>query len=311
MTAPPTAPRSSSRSQGVPSLQYAVNASLPVIESTPDSSYYCVQNGVWFAAPSAFGPWAVATAVPPAIYDIPPSCPLHYVTYCRIYGVTPEAVYVGYTPGYLGAVASADGVVVFGTGYCYPPCVGLVWNPQPCTYGFDAGFECGPDTGFDFGFAGDSFAGGWPCAVLGTFRLGMAASFQLQPHQRQSRGSLRALGRQSRLDPAASRARRRGGKRAAPSAGAVQPVLRPPDGPSALALAPGISLLRTRAKSTGAPTPSRVRKFPPARPRPRTQTAGRRSARLNNVFVSATGEVYRRAPGARAGRDTGVGRALA
>ena len=26
-------------------------------------------------------PWAVATAVPPMIYTIPPSSPMHYVTY--------------------------------------------------------------------------------------------------------------------------------------------------------------------------------------------------------------------------------------
>ena len=46
------------------------------------------------------------------IYTIPPSSPVYYVTYVRIYGSTPDVVYIGYTPGYLGSYYSADGVVV-------------------------------------------------------------------------------------------------------------------------------------------------------------------------------------------------------
>src|ERR1044072_1418435 len=60
-------------------LRYAVNTSTPVIRIDA-SSYYAVQNGVWFVATSAIGPWAVATSVPVAIYSIPVSSPLHYVT---------------------------------------------------------------------------------------------------------------------------------------------------------------------------------------------------------------------------------------
>ena len=62
--------------------------------------------------------------VPPVIYTIPPSSPLHYVTYVQVYGYTPSVVYVGYTPGYYGTVVSSDGVVVYGTGYYYPPYIG-------------------------------------------------------------------------------------------------------------------------------------------------------------------------------------------
>ena len=40
--------------------------------------------------------------VPAAIYTIPASSPLHYVTYVHIYEATPTVVYVGYTPGYMG-----------------------------------------------------------------------------------------------------------------------------------------------------------------------------------------------------------------
>src|ERR1041384_4561519 len=88
-------------------LRYAVNTSTPVIR-IDGSTYYAVQNGVWFAATSAIGPWAVATSVPLVIYTIPVSSPLHYVTYVKIYGSTPEVVYVGYTPGYYGTIVTSS-----------------------------------------------------------------------------------------------------------------------------------------------------------------------------------------------------------
>ena len=71
------------------------------------NDWYAVQNGVWFAAASVQGPWTVATAIPAVIYSIPPSSPLYYVTHVKIYAVTPQAVVVGYTPGYMGTVAHA------------------------------------------------------------------------------------------------------------------------------------------------------------------------------------------------------------
>ena len=132
-------------------LQYAVNATLPVIEAGPHS-FYCVQNGVWFTAPDPMGPWSVATSVPPAIYSIPASSPVHNVTYAYVYGSTPDEVYDGYTPGYLGTCVSPDNVVVYGTGYNYPPYCGSEWIGYPCTYGFQAGFCCNDYMGYGFGF---------------------------------------------------------------------------------------------------------------------------------------------------------------
>ncbi|HEX9477234.1 MAG TPA: hypothetical protein VGA90_00650, partial [Methylomirabilota bacterium] len=82
-------------------LQYAVNASVPVIR-VDASTYYALQSGVWFVGPAPAGPWAVAISVPPVIYTIPASSPLHFVTYVYVYGSTPDVVYTGYTPGYLG-----------------------------------------------------------------------------------------------------------------------------------------------------------------------------------------------------------------
>ena len=63
------------------------------------------------------GPWTVATSVPAVIYSIPPSSPMHYVTYVQVYGATPDDVYTGYTPGYLGTVVCPEHVIVYGTGW--------------------------------------------------------------------------------------------------------------------------------------------------------------------------------------------------
>jgi len=131
-------------------LKYAVNTSTPVIR-VDIGSYYAVQNGVWFVATSAIGPWTVATSVPVVIYTIPVSSPLHYVTYVKIYGSTPEVVYVGYTPGYYGTVVTSRSVVLYGTGWYYPPYVGAYWYGAPYTYGYGAAFTWGVTTGWGVG----------------------------------------------------------------------------------------------------------------------------------------------------------------
>jgi hypothetical protein len=119
--------------EGTP-LAYAANSATPVIQVTP-GSFYAVEDGVWFSAPAADGPWTVASDVPTVIYTIPPSSPVYYTTFVRIYGSTPEVVYTGYTPGYLGSYVDIGGVVVFGTGYAYSPWIGSTWIGCPLTYG--------------------------------------------------------------------------------------------------------------------------------------------------------------------------------
>lgn len=133
-------------------LSYASNSSLPVIQVTP-GSWYVVQNGVWFSSPAASGPWTVATTVPAAIYTIPVSSPLHWVTYVKIYRSSTDYVWAGYTPGYYGTVVNGSGVVVYGTGYVYTPYVGAVYYPVPVTYGYDATLAWTPWAGWGFGFA--------------------------------------------------------------------------------------------------------------------------------------------------------------
>jgi len=134
-------------------MEYAVNTNSEVIHA--QGRYYAIQHGVWFVADSPFGPWEVADTIPAEIYTIPPSSPLFHVRYSYIYGATPELVYVGYTPGYLGAFVS-DGVVVFGTGWWYPGMFcGDFWCGWPWTWGF----------GFQFSYWG----GGWFWRPVGNY----------------------------------------------------------------------------------------------------------------------------------------------
>ncbi len=138
--------------EGTP-LGYAANSPTPVIR-VDASTYYAVQDGIWFTAGSPLGPWEVAISVPDVIYTIPSSCPIHYVTYVRIYRYTPSEVYVGYTPGYMGMCYSPWGTVVYGTGWYYPPWIGSVWLGYPWTWGF------GIHVGWDYWF-GVSIGWGW------------------------------------------------------------------------------------------------------------------------------------------------------
>ncbi len=102
-------------------MSYAVNAKLPVILA--DGIHYAMDNGVWFTAQAATGPWEVATEVPEKIYTIPPDSPVYYATFVHVYEGTNDLVEVGYTPGYEGAYED-DGTVVYGTGCDYDPWCG-------------------------------------------------------------------------------------------------------------------------------------------------------------------------------------------
>ena len=101
-------------------LEAAANAPVPVIR-VDGRTYYALDNGVWFFSESAEGPWIAATSVPPVIYTIPRSHPLHYVTYVRVYDAVGDEVYVGYTPGYVGSYVTPESTVVYGTGWYYAP----------------------------------------------------------------------------------------------------------------------------------------------------------------------------------------------
>ena len=124
-------------------LQYVANSATPIIR-VDENSWYAVDQGVWFTAQSVNGPWEAATWVPPVIYTIPADSPLHYVTYVKVYGATPDDIYTGYTPGYLGAVTDTSGTVVVGTGVMASPWIGNAWFGAPWTYGFGWSVGVGP-----------------------------------------------------------------------------------------------------------------------------------------------------------------------
>lgn len=97
-------------------MSYAVNAQLPVIRA--GEKFYAVDEAVWFVAAAPTGPWEVAIEVPEEIYTIPPSSPVYYATFVRIYAADEDTVETGYTAGYTGTFED-DGTTVYGTGYDY------------------------------------------------------------------------------------------------------------------------------------------------------------------------------------------------
>ncbi len=127
-------------------VYYAQNTSTAVFKY--GNSYYACNDGVWYISSSSTGPWAVATEIPDAIYNIPASNPHHNVTYVKVYDVTPEVVYVGYTPGYYGSYYY-HGAVVYGSGWYYRPWYGPYYYPRYPTWGFHVSYN--PWTGWGVG----------------------------------------------------------------------------------------------------------------------------------------------------------------
>jgi len=150
-------------------MQYATNTGSNVIED--HGVYYTVDNGVWFQAPGPNGPWTVATERPDEVDRIPPTSPLYNTKYVYIYDVTPDYVYMGYTPGYLNTYIYGP-TVVYGTGFYYNPWYNGFYYPRPCTWGFNvfynpwAGWSLGYGYGFGWfhfgiGFGWHGYWGGW------------------------------------------------------------------------------------------------------------------------------------------------------
>jgi len=149
------------------SLQYVFNTATPIIRMDA-KAFYAVENGVWFKAASVKGPWIVADSVPGGIYTIPPSAPLHFVTYVKIYGSTATTVDVGYTAGYYGTVVTQGSgyVVMYGTGYPYTPWVGTTWFGPPVTYGCGSSVTYTPWNGWAFSY-GFGWSWGYPMYPMG------------------------------------------------------------------------------------------------------------------------------------------------
>ena len=135
-------------------LLYARNTASQVLKYR--DRFYAVDQGVWYVASSADGPWAVADSRPEEVANIPPSSPAYNVKYVYIYDYTPDVVYVGYLPGYTWAFPY-QGTIVYGTGYYYQPWSSPAWYyPRPSTWGFHMHYN--PWFGWGYGL---SWSAGW------------------------------------------------------------------------------------------------------------------------------------------------------
>ena len=126
-------------------IQYAVNSPNSVFLVT--GSYYCCYNGIWFTSPSPSGPWMLCANVPTVIYTIPPSHPMHNVTYVVVQSSTPTTVVYTQPAGYSGEYVAKTGVLMFGAGmvvgaliadshhHHYPP------YPVHYSYGWGARYD--------------------------------------------------------------------------------------------------------------------------------------------------------------------------
>ena len=130
------------------SLQLAENSNVTVMIDG-SGRYFALDNGIWFIGDSPNGPWSVANERPKDVDRIPPNNAAYNCRYVNIYETTPDYVYVGYTPGYMGCYIYGP-TIVYGTGFYYRPWYRRYYYPRPVTWGF--GFCYNPWTGWSIGF---------------------------------------------------------------------------------------------------------------------------------------------------------------
>lgn len=148
-------------------LEYAVNTPSTVLRYR--HRYYCVDNGVWFVSNDADGPWRASDSRPAEVDLISPDYPVYNCKYVYVYEVTPDYIWMGYTPGYLNNFICGS-TVVYGTGFYYNPWWDGLYYPRPWTWGFNMwydpwygwtfGYDFGPDW-FNFGLGQGFWPGGW------------------------------------------------------------------------------------------------------------------------------------------------------
>jgi hypothetical protein len=145
---------------GDPELEPIPGTNIQRVVNSPndvllfEGVYYLCLDAVWYRSTSSTGPWSVADNIPAAIYSIPPSSPAYHVTHVNVYDSDDQYVSTGYTSGYYGANVSY-GVVVYGSGWYYPPYYGYgyyygypyypYYYAYPYSYGASAWYN--PNTG--------------------------------------------------------------------------------------------------------------------------------------------------------------------
>ncbi len=153
---------------GEPKFESIPGTSIALAQNTNKTvlkirdGYYCCDNAIWFVSNSPMGPWVVCDQVPEEVQNIPPESAAYNTKYVYVYESTPEVVYVGYTPAYIGCYPYY-GSVVYGTGWYYPPYVSPhYYYPRPCTWGFHMSYNS--YSGWSFGM---SWSTGWGSVSVG------------------------------------------------------------------------------------------------------------------------------------------------
>jgi len=130
-------------------LVYIRNTGSTVLVS--DGLYYLVQDGVWYVSTTPNGPWRVSDYRPAQVDRILPTSPVYNAKYVYVYDSTPDVVYVGYTPGYIGSYVYGN-TIFYGTGWYYQPWVSpYYYYPRFSTWGFNVGYN--PWYGWGFGLS--------------------------------------------------------------------------------------------------------------------------------------------------------------
>jgi hypothetical protein len=262
-------------------VSWAYNTEIPVLRV--GDRYYACNEAVWFVATSATGPWTVSDSVPSAVQSIPPSSPVYNVKYVQVYESTSEVVYVGYTPGYVGAYPYY-GTVVWGTGWVYPH--PPVYYPRPVTYGY--GMHYNP-------------YGGWGVGVgitVGFVAVGVSNNWGRYPPGRYPPGRYPAGGG-GFYGPGGYNRPGSGNVGARPGTGGARPSTRPAAGRSNIYNRPS-NAGRNSARPSTRPSSGAANRGGAGGARPSTGmggTGGRPSARPNNVFSSPSGNVMRQGSG--------------
>lgn len=158
-------------------VEQAVNASTVVLRI--DGRYHVCDNAVWFNGNTPHGPWTVSTEVPVEVNDIPPSSPLYNIRYVYVYDHTPDQVFVGYTPGYLGSFVQ-NGTVIYGTGHYYPFAPGF-WHPRPFTWGFGMWYDPWVGWGQGMGWGMNWYYPAWGYYGQPPYGFGWWGPFGYQP----------------------------------------------------------------------------------------------------------------------------------
>jgi hypothetical protein len=130
-------------------LTYANNTGSTVIRA--NGMYYLVEDGVWYVSSTPNGPWLVSDHRPQQVVSIQPTSPVHNVKYVYIYDSTPDVVYVGYTPGYMGSYVYHN-TLFYGSGYYYAPWVSpYYYYPRHSSWGFNVSYNSW--SGWNFGLS--------------------------------------------------------------------------------------------------------------------------------------------------------------